>query len=146
MMLYRVELSDANAHAWTEIYLEDYGWIPYEMTPPMVEENNSSNGLGILGIFAGLFNPTERLVDDTDESSLRDSVNDLLYNSSQTDGINGNSSDSFIGKVSQFIRSVGYLFLPFIWMIIAIIVILSLFVVVRILINKIKINNLIKTY
>ena len=142
--IYRVELSDANAHAWTEIYLEDYGWIPYEMTPPMVEDNNSSQGLGFLGIFAGLFNPTERLVDDTDGSSLRDSVNELLDNSAQTNGLNGISSDSFIGKVSQFIRSVGYLFLPFIWMIIAIIVILFLFVVVRILINKIKINNLIK--
>lgn len=140
--VYRAELTDANAHAWTEIYLNDYGWVPFEMTPPAVEENNSSKSLGILGIFAGLFNPTERLVGDTDGSSLRDSVNELLNDSNQADGINGNSPDSFMGKLAQFTRSVGYLFLPFIWMIIAIILILLLFIIIKRLINIIKINKL----
>ena len=30
---YGVSVLDADAHAWLEIYLEDYGWIPVEMTP-----------------------------------------------------------------------------------------------------------------
>lgn len=28
-----VQLTDKNAHAWTEIYIMDYGWIPIEVTP-----------------------------------------------------------------------------------------------------------------
>lgn len=29
---YRASISDLNAHAWPEIFLEDYGWIPIEVT------------------------------------------------------------------------------------------------------------------
>lgn len=28
-----VELTDENAHAWVEVYIHDYGWVPVEMTP-----------------------------------------------------------------------------------------------------------------
>ncbi|MBQ9143023.1 MAG: transglutaminase domain-containing protein [Lachnospiraceae bacterium] len=30
---YEVSVLDSAAHAWTEVYLENYGWIPIEMTP-----------------------------------------------------------------------------------------------------------------
>lgn len=30
---FTAEVADRNAHAWAEIYLENYGWVPYEMTP-----------------------------------------------------------------------------------------------------------------
>ena len=30
---YRAEVSDLEAHAWVELYLEDYGWTPLEVTP-----------------------------------------------------------------------------------------------------------------
>lgn len=30
---YEATVYDRNAHAWTEIYLEDIGWVPAEMTP-----------------------------------------------------------------------------------------------------------------
>lgn len=29
-----IELKGANAHAWTEIYIDQIGWIPIEVTPP----------------------------------------------------------------------------------------------------------------
>jgi len=39
-----VELSDANAHAWIEMYTDEYGWIPIELTPPSsdIERNDRS--------------------------------------------------------------------------------------------------------
>lgn len=30
---WRAEVTDMSAHAWTEIFLEDYGWTPVEVTP-----------------------------------------------------------------------------------------------------------------
>jgi hypothetical protein len=30
---YTATVYDRNAHAWTEIYLDNYGWVPIEMTP-----------------------------------------------------------------------------------------------------------------
>jgi len=35
-----VEVTDANAHAWVEVFFEKYGWLPYEVTPPV-------SGIGI---------------------------------------------------------------------------------------------------
>lgn len=31
--IWRAEATDRSAHAWTEIFLEDYGWTPVEVTP-----------------------------------------------------------------------------------------------------------------
>ncbi|MCD7709468.1 MAG: transglutaminase-like domain-containing protein [Clostridiales bacterium] len=30
---YEAEVTDRNTHAWAEIYLDDIGWVPFEMTP-----------------------------------------------------------------------------------------------------------------
>ncbi|MDO5401882.1 MAG: transglutaminase domain-containing protein [Eubacteriales bacterium] len=30
---YTIELTDRNAHAWVEVYMDGYGWIPIEATP-----------------------------------------------------------------------------------------------------------------
>ena len=35
----QVDVTDGSAHAWTEIYIPDYGWIPYDFTPPSNEED-----------------------------------------------------------------------------------------------------------
>jgi len=29
-----IGVTDANAHAWVEVFFEDYGWLPFEVTPP----------------------------------------------------------------------------------------------------------------
>ena len=49
-----VPVNDSYAHAWIEIYMEGYGWVPFEMTIPSDEEEQTSGGFGDL--FAGLFN------------------------------------------------------------------------------------------
>ncbi|MBR7089514.1 MAG: transglutaminase domain-containing protein [Lachnospiraceae bacterium] len=56
----RVELSDAMAHAWVEVYIPGYGWIPYEMTPPSFGDDDEIPMNGIMGILSGLFNAATR--------------------------------------------------------------------------------------
>lgn len=51
--LVTVEVSDAQAHAWVEIYLDGYGWIPYEFTPPSTED--TIQDFSLAGLFSGLF-------------------------------------------------------------------------------------------
>lgn len=49
-----VDVTDAQAHAWVEIYLEGYGFVPFEMTPPdFMEETEANFNFG--GLFNGLF-------------------------------------------------------------------------------------------
>ncbi len=50
--LVNVALSDGAAHAWVEIYIDGYGWIPYEMTPPSTED--TVNLFQFAGLFSGL--------------------------------------------------------------------------------------------
>ncbi len=33
---YRADVTDHNAHAWAEIFLKDYGWVPVEVTPTIM--------------------------------------------------------------------------------------------------------------
>lgn len=36
-------VEDYNAHAWTEVYKEGFGWIPFDMTNPVMEEEDNIN-------------------------------------------------------------------------------------------------------
>ena len=44
---YTASVTDSDAHAWVEVYLNDIGWIPVEMTPGMndtIRRTNSNTG------------------------------------------------------------------------------------------------------
>ncbi|MCR4611119.1 MAG: transglutaminase-like domain-containing protein [Lachnospiraceae bacterium] len=133
--LYQIELSDANAHSWVEIYVDGYGWIPFELTPPSYETESNSGSLGFFGFFSGLFNRTERLVDDTSGDSISRSLND---NNQLTGALSEAMSDASSSGFAQFARSVGYLLLPFIWMSLALVVIILLVIIIRRLIFESK--------
>lgn len=51
-----VDVTDAQAHAWVEIYLEGYGFVPFEMTPPDFMDESNTAGMDWAGIFGNLFN------------------------------------------------------------------------------------------
>lgn len=61
-----VNVTDAQAHAWVEIYLEGYGFVPFEMTPPdFMDETPINFDFG--GIFDNLFStplPMNNIIGD----------------------------------------------------------------------------------
>ena len=48
-----IDVNDSYAHAWIEIYLEGYGFVPFEMTPP--DEDEADNAAAFDDLFSGLF-------------------------------------------------------------------------------------------
>jgi len=50
-----IEVNDSYAHAWIEIYLDGYGFVPFEMTPPS-DEDGGTDLSGFATLFSGLFN------------------------------------------------------------------------------------------
>ena len=69
-----IEVNDSYAHAWIEIYMEGYGFVPFEMTPP--SEDESSNDLsGFAALFSGLFNVRMDIADLPDANTATQTNN-----------------------------------------------------------------------
>lgn len=62
-----VELSDANAHAWVEIFTESYGWIPVELTPPSSDIEMSESSFW--ENFMRILNPSNDATEGDDDNS-----------------------------------------------------------------------------
>ena len=50
-----VEVSDGDAHAWVEVFVDGFGWIPVEVTPATDEEEEVSNYSDFLSALSTLF-------------------------------------------------------------------------------------------
>lgn len=111
----KVEITDANAHAWVEIYIPDYGWIPYEMTPPSFDEEEAIPMNGLMGILSGLFNAASR-----DEASGADE-----------DGMQGGGFGAGQGVFEGIYNSLEFLIRPVGYSIAAVILILLMIPVIR---------------
>lgn len=72
----QVEVSDASAHAWVEVYDEKYGWVCVEVTPSSGEEETA--GTDFWRFFGGLFSggtETEQIQNEEEGNGRIISVN-----------------------------------------------------------------------
>lgn len=53
LQVVQVQLSDAKAHAWVEIYIQGFGWVPVDVTPPRNEDDEYNGFGGLLNLFGG---------------------------------------------------------------------------------------------
>ena len=97
-----VELPDAAAHAWIEIWIDGYGWIPYEVTPPSDGEEISPSQMSLYNLFSGLLFRTSRNAAEAEKN------NEDMMDANDGDG-------PAAGKLKVFLRSIDFLAGPFVW-------------------------------
>lgn len=81
----QVNVTDANAHAWVEVYKTGIGWVPYEFTPPDTSEEEAETTYSdFWSIFSGIFggNPPPDAVDNVTEPLETESIFDKTFGSS----------------------------------------------------------------
>lgn len=59
-----VEVNDGDAHAWVEIFVDGYGWVPIEVTPPSQDAEETTYA-DFLSALSGLFDPGQAVDADT---------------------------------------------------------------------------------
>ena len=75
----KVDISDGNAHAWVEVYNENFGWIPVEFTPPSKERDEPTYG-DFLSTLSNLFrgNSISESTNELDNNTETAEHNDLF--------------------------------------------------------------------
>lgn len=99
------EVKDSQSHAWVEIYLDDFGWIPVEMTPGYFEYVTGENPFDYIGVngkktnTGAAYNDSEHMNDTAaDEDKLdEDAANEDTKN---TDAENDDTAKDDTSKAT----------------------------------------------
>lgn len=118
------EVKDSQSHAWVEIYLDDFGWIPVEMTPGYYENVTGVNQFDYIGVNGKKTNTGAAYHDDTeqmndtaadednadedavnedtknDDTKNTDAENDDTANSASSQFVSGDGSENALGSRS----------------------------------------------
>ena len=118
------EVKDSQSHAWVEIYLDDFGWIPVEMTPGYYENVTGENQFDYIGVNgkktntgAAYHDDTEQMNDtaadednadedavnedtENDDTKNTDAENDDTANSTSSQFVSGDGSENALGSQS----------------------------------------------
>ena len=80
----KVNVTDASAHAWVEVYKLGIGWVPYEFTPPSDSADNETAYSDFWGLFSGLFlsSPPDTVEATTEQQNQSSVFQDLFASSS----------------------------------------------------------------
>ena len=108
--LIRVDATDADAHAWVEIYDENEGWIKFEVTP--------TGGI---------------LDEEDDDDSFWDNFNNIFGDGDENAGeVEGNDSDGLsISRADTVMRYVAYVVMGLVALAILIFVFLKIYPTIR---------------
>lgn len=112
------EVKDSQSHAWVEIYLDDFGWIPVEMTPGYFEYVTGENPFDYIGVngkktnTGAAYNDSEHMNDtaadedaaneDTKNTDVKNdgTANDTTANSASNQYESGDGSENAYGSQS----------------------------------------------
>ena len=88
---YKASVLDSDAHAWVEIYMENYGWIPVEMTPGYREGESEQQ---VVPVTPSVPETTpEPVTEETDEPEVTPEVTQQPEEEEQEEDREENSKD-----------------------------------------------------
>ena len=95
--VYSCSVKDSDAHAWVEIYLNNYGWMPVDMTPGVSDDNLSYRAVldELTGDSMNSSTPPDSM-DTSDDSTVIDEAADSTRDPEPPipEDSNSDSSDS----------------------------------------------------
>ena len=71
-----VPVTDGSAHAWVEVFIDGFGWVPCEFTPPSDGSEDTEAVSGFWQIFTSLFSPTGSQPETIEPSELTNNLNE----------------------------------------------------------------------
>lgn len=76
----QVDVNDGDAHAWVEIFVDGYGWVPIEVTPPSMDEEETTYS-DFLAALSGFLDAGQTV--DTDTGNDANGAFSRLFSSLQ---------------------------------------------------------------